>query len=400
MVEQQELISYPLADPPSLHHPSDQLTELRQSCPVAQVRLADGTTGWLVTRYADARQVLTDPRFSRVAVDSGAALPALAEVAKESLLGMDPPEHTRLRRLVVRAFAARRVEELRPRIARIVDELLDAMEAMPRPVDLVENFSLPLPMQVICELLGAPAEDGKALHAWSDAMVGGWAADPVEATAAMDTMYGYFADLIAAKRAEPADDLITALIAARDEEAELSERELVMLCLGLLAAGHEATVTYVNLLLVTLMSHPQELPRLGADPALVPQAVEELMRFVQVNADGAGMPRFTREEVLLSGVTVPAGATVMPALAAAGRDPARFVDPDRLDLARSDNPHLAFGAGIHHCLGAQLARIELQETLRAFGARAPGLRLAVPESELRFTPGTLIRSFESLPVTW
>jgi cytochrome P450 len=400
MPEQDAPIPYPLDESPSLHEPPRQLAELREGNPVARVQLADGSPSWLVTRYADVRTVVTDARFSRAVSAPDTELTVLAEMAKQTMLGMDPPDHTRLRRLVTTAFTPRRVEDLRPAIAGIVGELIDGMEAQPHPVDLVQNFSLPLPMRVICELLGAPAEDGPKLHEWSEVLIGGWDADAETAQQAMDTLYGYFGGLADAKRAEPGDDLMTALIVARDEEDGLSERELVAVATELLAAGHEASVTYLNLLALTLMQRPDEAARLREDPALVPSAVEELVRFVQVNPDGAGLPRFTTEPVELDGVTIPAGAVVIPAYGSANRDPRRFDDPDRLDLTREPNPHLAFGSGIHHCLGAALARTELQEAVRGLLTRLPGLKLAVPESALRLKPGALIRNFEELPVTW
>jgi cytochrome P450 len=398
---QQAPIAYPFPSPPSLFHPAPEYTELRESQPVVQVTMPDGKTAWLVTRYNDVRQVLIDPRFSRAAA-KGPDVPnmGLGDLANDSILGMDPPEHTRLRRLVARAFTARRVEELRPRAAKLVSELLDAMETLPRPVDLVENFSLPLPVQVICELLGVPAEDRHTFHAWSDVLMGDGQRDPAQMLEAFQGMAGYFVGLIEAKRAEPADDLMTALIAARDEQDKLSEEELITLSLGLLIAGHETTANQINMFVLTLLRFPEEFDRLRADHSAIPQAVEELMRFVQLGEGGASMPRVTTEEVELSGVKIPAGASVLPALTAANRDADAYEEPDRLNLARPDITHLGFGAGVHHCLGAQLARMELQEALRGLLQRMPNLQVVTPESELRFKHGMVVRSLESLPVTW
>jgi cytochrome P450 len=355
-----------------------------------------------VTGLEEARRVLVDPRFSRAAAASSPDAPqfGLGPLATESIIAMDPPEHTRLRRLVASAFTSRRVEELRPRVAGTVDELIGAMRRMPRPVDLVENFSLPLPVQVICELLGVPASDRPTFHAWSDTLMGDANRDPAETRAAFEGLSYYFAGLIAAKRAGPRDDLMTALIAARDSDDRLSERELVTMCLGLLIGGHETTANQINMFVLTLLRHPDELARLRADPDAVPRAVEELMRFSQLGDGGATLPRVTTEDVELGGVTIPKGSAVLPALGAANRDPAVFADPDRLDLTRAANPHLGFGGGVHHCLGAQLARMELQEALRGLFGRLPGLRVAVSEAELRFKPGMVVRSLETLPVTW
>jgi cytochrome P450 len=346
------------------------------------------------------RQVLIDPKFSRAAA-SGPDVPqsGVGTLASDSILGMDPPEHTRLRRLVARALTARRIEELRPRVANLVDEFLDAMQDQPRPVDLVRAFSLPLPVQVICDLLGVPTADQDRFHAWSDTLMGDWASDPADVEAATMGLAGYFVGLIAGKRAQPADDLMTALIAARDAQDRLSENELVRLLFGLLTAGHETTANQINMIVLTLLQNPTEMARLAANPHLLPQAVEELMRFVQLG-EFVSLPRVTTEAVTLGGVTIPAGATVLPALGVTGRDPTLVARPDRLDLSRTEVQHLAFGAGPHHCLGAHLARVELQEALRGLLRRVPNLRLAVPESDLRFRPTMVVRSLEALPVTW
>lgn len=403
MTQQDETmaVKFPLPPADSLYHPAPQLAELRTNRPVAEVSFPDGSTGWLVTRYADVRQVLIDARFSRAAAATAAGSDTgIGIVAAESMLGMDPPEHTRLRRLVAGAFTARRVEELRRKVTALVDELLADVAARPRPVDLVEHFSLPLPVRVICELLGVPPEDQHIFHGWSDTIMSDAGRDPAEIRAAMDKLAEYFGRLIADKRATPADDLMTALIAARDEGDRLSETELVNLCFGLLIAGHETTANQINMFLLTLLHFPEEYERLVASPELVPQAVEELMRFVQLGEGGVGLPRVTTEEVELGGVTIPAGSVVLTSFAAANRDESVFADADRLDLKREVAQHLGFGAGAHHCLGAQLARMELQEALSGLLRRLPGLHIAVPDSQLKFKSGMIVRSLETLPVTW
>ncbi|MEV0715132.1 cytochrome P450 [Asanoa sp. NPDC050611] len=400
MTTHDDTLALPLPPAPTLYHPTPQLAALRANRPVAEVTFPDGSTGWLVTRYADVRQVLIDPRFSRAAAAGSAASDTgIAIVATDSILGMDPPEHTRLRRLVAGAFTARRVEELRPKVTALVDALLTDIAARPRPVDLVEHFSLPLPVRVICELLGVPPEDQHIFHAWSDTIMSDAGGDPAEIRAAMGSLATYFGKLIADKRATPADDLMTALIAARDNADRLSEQELVNLCFGLLIAGHETTANQINMFLLTLLHFPEEYERLAKSPELVPQAVEELMRFVQLG-EGAGLPRVTTEAVDLSGVTIPPGAVVVMSMAAANRDESVFADADRLDLTREITQHLGFGAGAHHCLGAQLARMELQEALKGLLRHLPGLHIAVPDTELRFKSGMIVRSLQSLPVTW
>jgi cytochrome P450 len=227
-------------------------------------------------------------------------------------------------------------------------------------------------------------------------MMGDWRADPDGTQAALDG----FAEMIEAKRDEPGDDVITTLLAASDEGDQLTRRELLTLCVGVLIGGHETTTNQINMCLLTLLRYPEEMARLRADPAAIAPAVDELTRFIQLGDTGIMMPRVATEEVELSGVRLPPGATILPAFVAANRDPRVFTDPNRLDLARIDNPHLGFGAGIHYCLGAQLVRMELQEALGGLLRRFPDVRVAVPESDLQFKQGLVVRSIEALPVTW
>lgn len=392
---------YPFPRAESLYEPSPVFAELRDQCPVTQVRTPDGNTAWLVTRYADVRRVLIDQLFSRAAAAGpGIPLAGLARLSAESMLGLDPPEHTRLRKLVQGALTVHRVEQLRPQVVKLVDDLLVTMQQLPRPVDLVENFSLPLPVLVICELLGIPAGDRHVLHHWSDTVMGDWQQNPAELEDALEQLTDYFSELITEKRARPADDLMTALIAARDERDRLSERELVVTCLGLLIAGHETTVSQITMSLLTLLHHPGELARIQDDPGLVPQAVEELLRFVQISDGGGTLPRVATRDVELGEVCLPAGSVVMQATTSANRDASQFDDPDRLDLTRADCRHVSFGAGPHRCLGAPLARMQLQEALSGLLRHLPGIRVVVPETQLRFKRGMFIRSLESLPVDW
>lgn len=393
-------IKVPPAAPPSPDQSVPEFHALLKNRPVVRAELPDGSTAWLVSGYEEVRQMVVDQRFSRaLAVGPGRSLQGTEVFAAGSINGIDPPEHTRLRKLVASAFTARRVEALRPRVASIVDGLITALLDRPQPADLVAGFSLPLPVQVICEMLGVPAADVEQFHAWSDTVMGDWQRDSDEIMTALADMYGYFAALIEIKRAEPADDLMTALIGARDEADRLSEEELTMLGCTLLLGGHETTANQINLSLLVLLDHPAEMGKLRADPGLIPGAVEEFMRYVRL---GGGLPpaRVTTEEVQLGGVTIPAGEAVLPLFGAANRDPSVFSDPDRFDVSRASAHHLAFGAGVHHCLGAQLARLELQEAFRGLLGRMPGLKLAVPAQELRFTPGMAIHSLCELPVRW
>jgi cytochrome P450 len=393
--------------PPPSPIPYDTGPELRaiiEAGPVTHVELPDGRTAWLVTGFDEVREVLINPRYSRALAASPDRPQRGLEViasASQSMLAMDPPEHSRLRKLAAGAFTERRMQALRPRVARLVNELIDAMIAGPRPADLVHAFSLPLPSGVICELLGVPPYDLEKFHGWSDSLLGDWNRSREEIDAATAAITEYMAELIRFKREQPADDLITALIAARDEGDRLTEEELVRFCWGLLVAGHETTANQINMDLVVLCQHPDEMARLRANPELIPEAIEELLRFVQFSG-GAGIPlaRVTKEEVKLGGVTIPAGETILPMRNAANRDAATFPEPNQLDLGRSVKTHLTFGAGAHHCLGAQLARMELQEAFRALLDRLPGLRMAVPLEQIEFKKNQIIASMRELPVTW
>ena len=379
--------------------PAPEIQTIGGDQPVFRAELPGGRVVWLVSGYDNVRQMIIDPRFSRaLAVAPGHAQQGFEMFAASSINGMDPPEHTRLRKLVASAFTARRVEALRPRVASIVDELIDAIIGRPQPVDLMAGFSLPLPARVICEMLGVPAADIEQFHAWSDVVMGDWQRDGDEIMAALAELYGYFGRLIEIKRGQPAGDMISALISARDDTDRLSEEELTVMCCTLLIGGHETTANQINLSLLLLFEHPGEAAKLRDDPELIPGAVEELLRYVRLG--GLAPARMTREDVQIGGVIIPAGEQVIPLFATANRDSSVFSDPDRLDVSRDAASHLSFGAGVHHCLGAQLARVELQEAFRGLIGRLPGLRLAVPASKLEFKPGMAIHSLTELPVLW
>lgn len=385
--------------PPS---PSVSVPEFRaliKDRPVVLAELPNGSTAWLVSGYEQARQMAIDPRFSRaLAVSSDRPQQGFEVFAAGSISGIDPPEHTRLRKLVASAFTARRVEALRPRVAGIVDDLIDALLGQSQPADLIGAFSLPLPVQVICEMLGVPTEDMGQFHTWSDTVLGDWERNSDEVVSALVDMFSYFGKLIEMKRAQPADDLMTALIAARDQDDRLSEEELMVLGCTVLIGGHETTANQINLSLLTLLDHPADLAKLRADPDLIPGAVEELLRYVRLG--GLAPARVTSEDVQIGDVTIPAGETVIPLFGTANRDPSVFTDPDRFDVTRAPANHLAFGIGVHHCLGAQLARMELQEAFRGLLGRLPALRLAIPAEQLRFKHSMVIHSLCELPVRW
>jgi cytochrome P450 len=259
------------------------------------------------------------------------------------------------------------------------------------------SFSLPLPVRVVCELLSVPTAGMEKFRAWSGTIMGDWEQESGEILTALAELYEYFAELIRDKRTRPSDDLATALIAARDSGDRLSEDELTNLACTILVAGYETTANHISLSLLVLLDHPAQMARLRADPGLIPGAVEELLRYVRIGV--LPMARVTTEEVELGGVTIPAGDVVLPMTMAANRDPWVFSEPDRFDVSRAPVSHLGFGSGAHHCLGAQLARVELQEALRGLLTRLPGLALAVPAADLRFKPGMAIHNLRALPIT-
>ncbi|MFJ3925202.1 cytochrome P450 [Streptomyces sp. NPDC090022] len=394
----------PYADPAFVADPFPLYRQLREDGPVRRAVIAGGLDAWIVTRYEDGLAALSDARLSSDVRDASDTrlLRQLPETERESMLSnmlrSDPPDHTRLRRLVSKAFTARRVAEMRPRVQAITDGLLDAIVPAGR-ADLVAEFALPLPVTVISELLGVPVDDRHDFQHWTDRMImrGAEPPDPAVVNEAWQHMRGYVTELIRAKRTDPGDDLLSGLIAARDEDQRLTEDELIAMVFLLLAAGYITTVNLIGGGVATLLAHPDQLELLRSEPGLLPGAIEELLRY-----DGPvspGIARFAREDVEIAGVTVPRGATVLIASAIADRDPARFTDPDRLDITREDNAHLAFGHGIHYCLGAPLARLEGQIAIGTALARLPGLALAVPPQDLHWRPGGL-RGPLSLPVTF
>ncbi|MDA5285017.1 cytochrome P450 [Streptomyces sp. Isolate_45] len=402
MTERPVLLPY--ADPAFVADPFPLYRQLREDGPVRRTVIAGGLEAWLVTRYEDGLAALSDSRLSSDVRDAADTrlLRQLPGTERESMLGnmlrSDPPDHTRLRRLVSKAFTARRVAGMRPRIQAVTDRLLDPIVAAGR-ADLVADFALPLPVTVISELLGVPVDDRHDFQHWTDRMVmrGAEPPDPAVVNEAWLHMRAYVTELIRDKRARPADDLLSDLVAARDEEQRLTEDELVAMVFLLLAAGYITTVNLIGGGIATLLAHPDQLELLRSDPALLPGAIEEFLRY-----DGPvspGIARFAREDVEIAGVSIPRGATVLIGSALADRDPARFTDPERLDITRQDNAHLAFGHGIHYCLGAPLARLEGQIAIGTALRRLPGLALAVPPEEIPWRPGGL-RGPRSLPVTF
>jgi cytochrome P450 len=375
------------------------LATLTAAGPVVRIPLPSGT-GWLVTDYAQAREVLTHPHVVKQAGLLAGPFaddlpPGVAAGLFQQMLNSNPPDHGRLRRLVASAFTRRRVDAMAPRIQRLTDAFLDAV-APDGPVDLMDALAAPLPVQVIGDLLGVPEHDFARFRSYTRPLVTGTLAGREAYVSAAVGMLGLLRELVARRRSEPGDDLFSALVAARDADDRLSEDELTSAGYLLLAAGHETTVNLIANGVYALLTHPVQLALLRERPDLLPAAVEEVLRY-----DGpvhVTVPYITAQPVDVGGVTIPAGEIVLAGLNAAGQDPARFHEPERLDLTRPDAGHLAFGHGIHHCLGAPLARLEGRIAIGTLLARFPDVRLAVPPDELVRTPGLLMNGFAALPV--
>ncbi|WP_328773782.1 cytochrome P450 family protein [Streptomyces sp. NBC_00286] len=388
--------------PEFLRDPYPVYARLRSGGPVHRVYDPDGEEVWLVVGHEACRTAFTDPRLSRNWLRAGNIKQIVnTEQTQPALMHMlmsDPPDHTRLRRLVAREFTPRRIESLAPRVQQVTDELLDRMLAVEeRRADLIASFAFPLPMTVICELLGVPELDRDAFRRWSNEMVA--RTSPEAEALAYQEESAYLAELIAAKRAKPGEDLLSGLIHTADEDGDrLSPDELIGMSNLLLIAGHETTVNLIGNGLRALFAHPGQLADLRADFGLLDGAIEEMLRYdgpVENSTD-----RLALEDVELGGVTIPAGSTVRITMADADRDPARFKDPDRFDIRRGSRGHIAFGHGLHYCLGAPLARLEGRIAFRTLLERCPDLAPDADESELPWTPGLLIRGVRKLPVRW
>jgi cytochrome P450 len=387
-------------DPAFVADPYPLYRRLRTEDPVQQSPLGF----WVLTRYEDVAAALRDPRFAKEAIPAFVAARFGLTLAGPglSMLDRDPPDHTRLRGLVSKAFTPRVVEVLRPGIQKIVDDLLGPVMARGE-MDLIEDFAYPLPVTVICEMLGVPLEDRDHFKRWGLDIARGldaiWLPPDSEVSQrslqSRHELADYFRSLIARRRADLRGDMLSGLIAAEESGDKLSEEELLATCILLLVAGHETTVNLIGNGTLALLRHPDQLERLRREPGLIGTAVEELLRFdgpVQRTA------RIPSEDVTIGGRTIPAGELVMPFIGAADRDPAQFPDPERLDITRSDNRHIAFGWGIHFCLGAPLARVEGQIAIGALVSRLPGLRLATEAPEFR--QSLTLRGLVSLPVAF
>jgi len=376
----------PFGEPDGLTFPP-LYARVQRDEPLARIRMAYGGDAWMVTRYDDVKTVLSDPRFSRAAT-VGVDVPRLAPPISQStsIISMDPPEHTRLRKLVAKAFTARHIEQLRPRVTEITHELLDTMEEHGKPADLVQKLARPLPIHVICEVLGVPTP----YH---------YGTMPGEELQGLIKMHSYITEAVAERRLNPTGDLLGALVQARDNDDRLSDEELLDLGMALLMGGYETTASQISNFTATLFRFPTHLAQLRADPTLVPSAVEELLRLTPLSMHG-GFVRIATEDVELSGGTVGKGDAILPYIQTANRDPEVFERPDELDFHRRHNPHLVFGFGPHHCIGAQLARLELQVAIGTLLTRFPTLECAIAPEQVEYPKEKIVRGPAALPVTW
>jgi cytochrome P450 len=395
-------MSLPMERDASPFDPPRAITALRDARPVSPLTFPDGHQGWLVTGYDAVRQVMADTRFSS-RQDLGVihvpyetpGMPTPTEPSPQMpglFIAMDPPDHTRLRRKLIGAFTVKRMKALEEQIVGIVEGQLDELAHLAPPVDLVKEFALPVPSLVICELLGVPYADRETFQANSAQFL--VKDQTLEAKmAALVALNTYLGELVTGKRANPGEDILSDL--ARDED--LSIEELIGVAFLLLLAGHETTANMLGLGTFALLEHPGQLAELRANPDLMPDAVEELMRYLSVVDI---LFRYAVEDIELDGETIPEGSTVVVSMLAANHDPKRFDNPDTLDVHRKARGHLSFGHGVHQCLGQQLARIEMRAGFDGLLRRFPSLELAIPADEVKLRTDMNIYGVHALPVTW
>ncbi|MFE3559731.1 cytochrome P450 [Streptomyces sp. NPDC059193] len=393
-----ETVAFP-QDRTCPYHPPTAYEPLRESRPLSRVTLFDGRSVWVVTGLAEARTLLADGRLSTDRRNAGFPMPSRRfkglQNRRAALLGFDDPEHNAQRRMLIPSFTVKRTAALRPRIQQTVDRLIDEMVAAGPRAELVSAFALPVPSMVICALLGVPYEDHEFFEGESRRLLRG--PEPADVEDARRRLDEYLVGLIGRKRSEPGDGLLDELIAQRLEPGEIGVGELADLAAILLIAGHETTANMISLGTFTLLRHPEQLAELRADPALMSSAVEELMRFLSI-ADG--MLRVATEDIEIGGVTVRAEDGVVFSTSVINRDDSVFEDPDALDWHRPARHHVAFGFGIHQCLGQNLARAEMEIALGTLFERLPGLRLAADPDGIPFKPGDTIQGMVELPVAW
>jgi cytochrome P450 len=381
--------------------PSPELGRLQRQEPITRMRIWDGSTPWVVTRYADQRRLLADPRVSADARRPGYPSPTHSADQGSASFGfilMDDPEHARLRRMVTAPFMVKRIEAMRPAVQRIVDTLIDEMLAGPHPVDLVEAFALPVPSLVISDLLGVPYADHAFFQQNSKDLIS-LAVTPQQRGAAFKALYEYLHTLMESKIASPADDVLSGLV-PRITAGELTVEEAAGIGTLLLLAGHETTANMIALGTVALLEHPEQLARVRDtdDPKVIADAVEELLRYLNITHNGRS--RVAAEDIEFDGHLIRAGDGILMPTEIGNRDPEAFTDPNRLDVGRDARHHIAFGFGVHQCLGQPLARMELQVVFGTLYRRIPGLRLATAVDAVPFKHDGAVYGVYELPVTW
>jgi cytochrome P450 len=391
-----EVFPFSAADPLML---PKQFAWFRSNDPIPRVKVASGDEIWLITRHDDVRAVMSDPRFSRV-IDRPDAARVFPGARMLSSPIADPPAHTRWRKLVSKAFTARQVEQMRDGIKEIVGGLVDDIAARPQPVDLVSAFAVPLPIAVVCALLGMTTDRHAGFSAVAGALLA-TGSTPEEKAEAFRALGDYSREVIAERRHKPGSDLLSRLIEVHDDDdGRLGEDELVSTVQTLLIGGYENTAHQIGKSLYALFRYPDQLALLRGDPSLLGRAVEELLRFAGAIDSGYGLPRYATEDVKVGDTVIPKGATVMVMRQSANRDETKFTEPDRLDITRDSSQHFALGIGPHYCLGASLARLELELGLGALFQRFPRLALAIPVEEVGWRYRLTTSGPASLPVVW
>ena len=386
-------------------NPFPLYARLRAESPVFPIMLSRRT--WLVTRYDDVSYVLKDERFAKNRHNAMTpeqlkkepwTLPMLKQLYNHNMLGVDSPDHTRLRALVHKAFTPRMIEQMRDQIQILTNELLDKVEPH-RSMDLIADFALPMSLTIIGRILGLPAEDTPMFRHWATRFLAmGTSKDIILLIPTILSFTSYLKKLIKARLIQPRDDLITSLVQAREGSDQLSEEEILAMLLLLLIAGHETTVNLIGSGTLALLEHPDQLTKLRREPELIKSAIEELLRFVCPLV--MATERYARKDTTLEGMTIPRGELVLAVIGSANRDPNHFDQPDILDITREKNKHLAFGQGAHYCLGAPLSRMEGQIAINALVQRMPNLRLSTPPQQLRWRGNIIMRSLEALPVSF
>ncbi len=382
--------------------------QLRAEAPVFPVTVPMPTKqrAWLVTRYSDVQDVLKDARFAKNPRNAMSPeqlkkmpwIPPMFKPLEQNMLDLDSPDHTRLRALVHRAFTPRLIEQMRDEIQTLTDELLDAAEPK-GSMDLIADFALPLPLTIIGRILGVPAEDNDKFHHWTKTLLSaGTKMNYFVVIPTIMSFMRYLKKLIKERRAHPKDDLVTALVQAKDGSDQLSGDEVLAMIFLLLVAGHETTVNLIGSGSLALLEHPDQLEKLRSEPAIIKPAIEELLRFVCPVE--MATERYAREDITIAGTTIPRGELVLAVIGSANRDANYFDNPDCLDVTRENNKHLAFGLGAHYCLGAPLSRLEGQIAISTLIRRMPNLRLSIAPDQIRWRGGIILRGLEALPVSF